>query len=84
MPNALDKEELLRQCLIDAGCDEKLITECMHYFRNDTPDKILPKLSEHRKCVLLNVRKGQKQIDCLDYLTNKIKSDEYKKEKKSC
>ena len=87
MPNALDKEEILRQSLVDAGCDEKLITECMRRFRDGTLDGILPKLTAHRKCVLSDVHKGQKQIDCLDYLTNKIKSNEYKeyrKEKSSC
>ena len=36
MPNALDKEELLRQNLIDAGCDEKLTEEGLKHFRNGT------------------------------------------------
>lgn len=81
MPNALDKEELLRLALTDAGCDKQLIDECMRCFESGTPDEMLPKLAAHRKCVLSDVRKGQKQIDCLDYLTNKIKSNEYKKEK---
>ena len=84
MPNALDKEEILRQSLVGAGCDEKLIAECMRRFRDGTLDGVLPKLIAHRKCVLSDVHKGQKQIDCLDYLTSKIKSNEYKKEKSSC
>lgn len=77
MPNALDKEELLRLALTDAGCDKNLIDECMRRFENGTLDEVLPKLTAHRKCVLSDVRRGQKQIDCLDYLTNKIKSNEY-------
>lgn len=84
MPNALDKEELLHRCLVDAGCEEELIAECMRYFREGTLDEILPKLTVHRRCVLSDVHKRQKQIDCIDYLTNKIKSNEYKKEKRSC
>ena len=80
MPNALNKEEILRQCLADAGCDEALTAECLHRFREGTLSEMLPKLTAHRKCVLSDVRRGQKQIDCLDYLTNKIKSNEYKKE----
>ena len=77
MPNALDKEELLRLALTDAGCDKNLIDECMRRFENGTLVEVLPKLTAHRKCVLSDVRRGQKQIDCLDYLTNKIKSNEY-------
>lgn len=84
MPNALNKEEVLRQCLADAGCDKNLIDECMRRFENGTLDEVLPKLTAYRKCVLSDVRRGQKQIDCLDYLTNKIKSNEYKKETKPC
>lgn len=80
MPNALNKEEVLRRCLADAGCDEALTAECLRRFREGTLSEMLPKLTAHRKCVLSNVRRGQKQIDCLDYLTNKIKSNEYKKE----
>lgn len=80
MPNALNKEEILRRCLADAECDEALTEECLRRFREGTLSEMLPKLTAHRKCVLSDVRRGQKQIDCLDYLTNKIKSNEYKKE----
>ena len=80
MPNALNKEEILRRCLADAGCDEALTAECLRRFREGTLSEMLPKLTAHRKCVLSDERRGQKQIDCLDYLTNKIKSNEYKKE----
>ena len=80
MPNALNKEEILWRCLADAGCDEALTAECLRRFREGTLSEMLPKLTAHRKCVLSDVRRGQKQIDCLDYLTNKIKSNEYKKE----
>lgn len=84
MPNALNKEEILRRCLADAGYDEALTAECLRRFREGTLSEMLPKLTAHRKCVLSDVRRGQKQIDCLDYLTNKIKSNEYKKENESC
>jgi hypothetical protein len=35
---------------------------------------IVPVLTRHRKDLLDSVHKGQKQIDCLDYLLYKIKS----------
>ena len=47
MPNALDKEELLRQNLIDAGCDEKLTEEGLKHFRNGTLPEFLTKLKAH-------------------------------------
>ena len=81
MPNALDKEDTLYRSLVDSGCDKKLKEECMRCFRDGTPDKMLPKLDAHRRCVLSDVHKGQKKIDCIDHLTNKIRSNEYKKEK---
>lgn len=80
MPNALNREEVLRQNLTDAGCSQALTEECLRRFRDGTLDRTLPLLTAHRKCILTDVRRGQKQLDCLDYLTNKI-TNEYKKEK---
>lgn len=80
MPNALDKEEILRQNLTDAGCDDALIAECLCCFHLGTIDRVLPKLRAYRKCVLTDIRRRQKQLDCLDYLTSRI-TNEYKKER---
>lgn len=77
MPDANNKEEILYHNLIDAGCNEQLTKECMSRFKDGTLDKMLPKLTAHRKKVLSDVHVKQKQIDCIDYLTNKIKNDEY-------
>lgn len=77
MPNALDKEDILRRSLIDSGCDKALTEECIRCFRDGTLDEMLPRLIEHRKCVLADIRKGQKRIDCIDYLTNEIKAKKY-------
>lgn len=77
MPNALNKEEILHRNLLDAGCDEALTEECIRRFRDGTLDEILPKLTAHRKCVLSDIRKEQKKIDCIDYLIDKIISKKY-------
>lgn len=77
MPNALDKEETLRRNLIDAGCNRTLVEECVRRFRDGTLGTMLPKLTAHRKSILSAVHKGQKRIDCLDYLTNEIKARKY-------
>lgn len=52
MPNALNKEEVLRRCLADAGCDEALTAECLRRFREGTLGEMLPKLTAHRKYVI--------------------------------
>ena len=77
MPNALDKKALLLQNLKDAGCNEKFADECMSYYINGNYEEMLRNLEAHRKTVLFETRAKQKQIDCLDFLTDKIKKNEY-------
>lgn len=77
MPNALNKEEILLQNLKDAGCSKKLINECMTCYNEGTLSLKLAELTAFRKTVLNETRIKQKQIDCLDYLLNKIQSNDY-------
>ena len=77
MPNALDKKALFLQNLKDAGCSAKLTEECLSYYDDGNYEKMLKELSAYRKAVLFETRVKQKQIDCLDFLTNKIKKNEY-------
>ena len=77
MPNALDKKALFLQNLKDAGCNAELTEECLSYYNNGNYEKILNELSAYRKAVLFETRVKQKQIDCLDFLANKIKKNEY-------
>lgn len=77
MPSALDKRALFLQNLKDAGCSAELTEECLSYYNNGNYEKILNELSAYRKAVLFETRAKQKQIDCLDFLANKIKKNEY-------
>lgn len=77
MPNALDKETVFLQNLKDAGCNTELTDECMKFYKNGKFDEVLRKLAAYRRAVLVETRKKQKQIDCIDYLTNKINKNEY-------
>lgn len=72
MPNAKNKKELLQQNLQDAGCSEELTEACMRCYSKGTLKDKLPELSAHRQAVLRETR--EKQIDCLDYLTNQIRT----------
>lgn len=77
MPDARDTEALLRQNLHDAGCDSCLTEQCMCLYREGRLGEMLRILAAHRKAVLTGVREKQKQIDCLDYLTNQIRQQNH-------
>ncbi|MBE7060174.1 MAG: hypothetical protein E7389_05080 [Ruminococcaceae bacterium] len=77
MPSALDKRALFLQNLKDAGCSAELTEECVSYYDDGNYEKMLSELSAYRRTVLLETRAKQKQIDCLDFLANKIKKNEY-------
>ncbi len=77
MPSALDKRALFLQNLKDAGCSAELTEECVSFYDDGNYEKILNELSAYRKAVLFETRVKQKQIDCLDFLANKIKKNEY-------
>ena len=53
--------------------------DCLRYWREGTLKDKLPELGAHRKTVLQQTREKQKQIDCLDYLTRKIQTEEFEK-----
>lgn len=61
------------QNLIDAGCDESITEQCMLLMKEGRIFDMLPILTKHRKHLLDSVHKGQKQIDCLDYLIYSLK-----------
>ncbi len=56
------------QNLKDAGCDDKTILAFMDDIRDDKIDAGLKLLATHRRSLLDDLHKEQKQIDCLDYL----------------
>lgn len=52
--------------LKDAGCDSEMITE--FFDKSGKKDEQLRILKRHRQQLLDRVHKGEKRIDCLDYL----------------
>lgn len=58
--------------LKDAGCTNKQIQEIIELYKNGKKEKICRILAEHRKSILNNVHKNEKQINCLDYFVYHI------------
>lgn len=73
MAETHDTYKKILENLIDAGCDESIIAKCMRLVKDGRKLEIFPILTEHRKYLLDSVHKGQKQIDCLDYLLYSLK-----------
>lgn len=63
-----DSEGAIIQNLKDAGCDSDTISVFMEELRSGRIDEGLEILSVYRRSLLDALHKGQKQIDCLDYL----------------
>lgn len=62
----MDKEIL--QNLKDANCDIDLISKFFSFEQTGSTNEQIRLLSNHRKNLLDELHKNQKQIDCLDYL----------------
>ena len=56
----------------DAGCSEDTIQRFLLCYQADDIKGELKVLSNHRRALLDEVHKAQKEIDCLDYLVYQI------------
>ena len=82
MAEASDIEGILRQNLIDAGCDPEIVQQCMELARGQRIEEMKRVLTRHRRTLLDTVHAEQKKIDCLDYLFYKMEKDEHPKERR--
>ncbi len=73
MALATDTFGILRENLIDAGCDEDTVRQCMELAEHDRWLECLPILKEYRKSLMEIIHTGQERLDCLDYLTYQIR-----------
>lgn len=69
---AYGSREAIIENLKDAGCSQETIDCCLACLDSGQKKELLKRLEKHRKGLLDQVRKGQKQIDCLDYLVFQI------------
>lgn len=65
-------EEAMIRNLEDAGCSQSTIAGFMESVHKGNIPQGLKVLAAHRRFLLDNLHKGQKQIDCLDYLIYQI------------
>ena len=79
MAEASDTEGILRQNLIDAGCDPEIVQQCMELARGQRTGEMKQILTRYRRTLLDTVHAEQKKIDCLDYLFYKMEKDEHPK-----
>lgn len=64
----------MKDILKDAGCEGEEIKCLLDSFRE--PKQFLALLARHRASLLDEVHRGEKKIDCLDYLIYRIKKEQ--------
>lgn len=74
-----DLKEALEQNLRDSGCNENQIEEFFELYNSNELDKMLILLSNHKKFLVKELHKNQKEIDDLDYLILDLKNN-YRRE----
>ncbi|MCD7729530.1 MAG: hypothetical protein LUI60_06415 [Clostridia bacterium] len=72
MANALDLDAVLRQNLVDAGCGENLVEQCMRYAKAGDFIKVTAILKGLRNDQLNSLHKEQEKLDCIDFLIFRI------------
>lgn len=67
--------EAIIQNLKDSGCGENMIETFVNNFNDKKFSDGLKLLEAHRRVLLDELHKEQKQIDCLDYLVYKMRKE---------
>lgn len=76
MMNDNQEQERTIQNMKDAGCSDDTINRFLFCCQAGDIKGELKVLSNHRQTLLDKVHKGQKEIDCLDYLVYQIEKGE--------
>lgn len=76
MAEASDKEGILYQNLVDAGCSKIMIQSCMRNALEGNRREMRSSLEKHRASLLKTIHKNQKRIDCLDFLLYQMEKQE--------
>lgn len=68
MAEASDTQAILRQNLVDAGCEREIVQRCMELAQQKKTGEMKRILARHRRTLLDALHADEKRIDCLDYL----------------
>lgn len=79
MAEVSDTKGIFRQNLIDAGCGQEVVKQCMELNEEQKTAQLMQVLARHRRTLLDAVHAGQKQIDCLDYLVYQMEKAQSRK-----
>ena len=80
MPEASNKQAILRETLKDAGCKLDMIQHCEVLIQSEKQDELMQVLSLHRRALLDAVHENERRIDCLDYLVYQLEKQSKKKQ----
>lgn len=72
MAEASDTQGILRQNLLDAGCNPDTVRQCMNLAKKQESVELLRLLANYRQELLNSLHQSEKRIDCLDYLIYRI------------
>lgn len=75
MPEFYNKGTIFYQNLLDAGCNDQDIKNCMKLYENNEDGKLIQQLDNYRKSLLVDLHQAQYKIDCLDHLLYQLKSN---------
>lgn len=79
MTEATQREQSLMMNLIDAGCDDALIQQCMELLRSRQKEAVISLLSKHRRYLLDCYHADQKKISYLDFFLYQLNQQERRK-----
>lgn len=71
----MQKQERIVRNMKDAGCSDDTINRFLLCYQAGDIKGELRLLFKHRRTLLDEVHKGQKEIDCLDYLVYQIEKN---------
>ena len=67
----------LKQTLEDAGCDDRMIGECIKIAETRPSAELLKPLCHYRAALLERQHESKEQIDCLDFLLYRIRENKF-------
>lgn len=68
MAEVSDTQGIFQQNLVDAGCEQEIVQQCMELAQQKKTGEIKRILARHRRTLLDALHANEKRIDCLDYL----------------